>query len=118
MPPTVLLRPAGLCHGEGDSCTLIDDDFTASDTSSPTRDSPPHRTSRYLDHEEKFCGKRACADHLTLALDTLISGLVVTFLTEPFFVLILFLCSNKQHRCIPPSIADLSNFFNTPRSLT
>lgn len=63
----------------------------------------PRDIWKYLDR-----WKRLCADQSTLALDTLISGLWAC--SAVFFSS--FLRRNQQLRSIPPSIADLSSFFN------
>lgn len=64
-----------------------------SDTSFPTRDFPPHRTSRYLDREECLW-----EEALRRPFDTGIGHVDL---------------SNQQLKRIPTSIADLSSFFNT-----
>ncbi|KAL4066062.1 hypothetical protein J3A83DRAFT_4190341 [Scleroderma citrinum] len=94
-PPATLSRPTVLCRGAGGSRSLMDDDFMTSDASSPTRDSPPpHRTSRYLDREE-----RLWEEALRRPFDTGIGHVDL---------------SNQQLKSIPTSIGDLSSFFNTP----
>ncbi|KAG6331506.1 hypothetical protein ID866_7586 [Astraeus odoratus] len=92
-PPALFSRPAGLSRVADGSRSLVieDDDFNSS---SPTTDSPPHRTSRYLDREE-----RLWEEAIRKPFDTG-NGHVDL--------------SNQQLGSIPPFIGDLAGFFNTP----
>ncbi|KAF9219783.1 hypothetical protein BS17DRAFT_804288 [Gyrodon lividus] len=91
-PPGTFTRSAGLYRGAGCSRSLQEDEYTSSGF--PNIGSPPHRTSRYIDREERIW------DHA---------------LHEPFDTGIGRIdLSNQQLKTIPTTVGDLSGFFNTP----
>ncbi|KAH7885829.1 hypothetical protein F5I97DRAFT_1160361 [Phlebopus sp. FC_14] len=93
-PPGTLSRARGLYRGAGLSRSMQEDEYMNND-SFPGIDNPhPHRTSRYLDREE-----RLWEDAIRKPFDTGIGHIDL---------------SNQQLKNIPPSIGDLSSFFNTP----
>ncbi|KAI6042052.1 hypothetical protein EDC04DRAFT_2866937 [Pisolithus marmoratus] len=89
-PPSTFSRAAGLSRSAAGSRSLVEDDFVETSDC----DSPPHRTSRYLDRDERLWDEA-----LRRPFDTGIGHVDL---------------SNQQLKSIPPSIGDLSSFFNTP----
>lgn len=89
-PPSTFWRAAGLSRNAAGARSLVEDDFVVSSDC----DSPPHRTSRYLDREERLWDEA-----LRRPFDTGIGHVDL---------------SNQQLKSIPSSIGDLSGFFNTP----
>ncbi|KAH7913049.1 hypothetical protein BJ138DRAFT_1003084 [Hygrophoropsis aurantiaca] len=84
-------RQSGLYRG---TRSLEEDDYLHVD---PMEDSPePHRTLRYLDHEESLWD-----DALRIPFDTGVGRVDLT---------------NKRLKSIPPTISDLSRFFNTSQT--
>ncbi|KAF8556435.1 hypothetical protein OG21DRAFT_1437021 [Imleria badia] len=92
-PPGTFTRSFGLDRGAF-SRSLQEDDFLSN--GSPNASPPSHRTSRYIDREERIWD-----DALRKPFDTGIGQIDL---------------SNQQLKSIPPSIGDLSGFFNTSES--
>ncbi|KAI6101324.1 hypothetical protein F5141DRAFT_1066054 [Pisolithus sp. B1] len=99
-PPSTFSRVAGLSRNVAGARSLVEDDFVVTSDCDP----PPHRTSRYLDREERLWDEA-----LRRPFDT---GIGHVDLRSLAFVP-LFQSSNQQLKSIPPSIGDLSSFFNT-----
>ncbi|KIJ65103.1 hypothetical protein HYDPIDRAFT_89235 [Hydnomerulius pinastri MD-312] len=91
-PPGTFSRSLGLYRNAGCSRSLQENDYM--DSGSTITGSPPHRTSRYIDREE-----RLWEDALRKPFDT----------GNGYIDL-----SNQQLKSIPASIGDLSSFFVTP----
>ncbi|KAG0705622.1 hypothetical protein DFH29DRAFT_980856 [Suillus ampliporus] len=83
--------PASLYRGTGYSRSLGEDDYLRGETSSP--ESSPHRTSRYIDREERLWDEA-----LRKPFDTGNGHIDL---------------SNLSLKTIPASITDLAGFFNT-----
>lgn len=89
-PPSTFSRVSGLGRVATGSRSLVEDDFVVTSDC----DSPPHRTSQYLDREERLWDEA---------------------LRRPFDTGIGYVdLSSQQLKSIPSSIGDLSGFFNTP----
>ncbi|KAH0836318.1 hypothetical protein J3R83DRAFT_7867 [Lanmaoa asiatica] len=93
-PPGTFTCSVGLDRGTAFSRSLQEDDYLSN--SSPNASPPSHRTSRYIDREERIWD-----DALHKPVDTGIGQIDL---------------SNQQLKSIPPSIGDLSGFFNTTES--
>ncbi|KIK78648.1 hypothetical protein PAXRUDRAFT_163425 [Paxillus rubicundulus Ve08.2h10] len=91
-PSGAVTRSAALYRSAGCSRSLQEDEYLSSCSSNTV--SPSHRTSRYIDREE-----RIWEDALRKPFDTGNGRIDI---------------SNQELKTIPTSVGDLSGFFNTP----